>query len=183
MFEVQRAFAKHLDQWGLIGPGGEVTGNNILYTAYYMICLQIWHELMPLEMNRIKTVLQFYRIEDGLYMRTPSNEFGQQGPDDYVGLGVMAYLMREFWIAEDILEYGRRNLGSFNNINVGVWTWKSCLFRQRQLVCHLTYAAFRKPALLDRIIWGVTVLTSLFSKHQDSYFLSYCLVSDANFRG
>lgn len=93
---------------------GGISGNGLLYTAEWVLALSNLSLLSP--SNRIKFVGAYnshMRIE-GLMMRTPSNAFGQEGPDDYFGVAAASKVLDHGTLAKAILEYGKKGATQFD---------------------------------------------------------------------
>lgn len=177
------------DKHGLIhpsGPGG--TNNGILYTAYCLAVFNklqdgfVYHAQLP-ELRRFEQIFLSCEVHDrpGLFQRAPDNFWQHQGPDDYVGLGLAAAVLRSHGfpqLGERVRDYGRDHYWVFNNVAPCDFRLKSWLGRQRQLVAHLKWSAGNEPCLLDRVIWKVTVSASKRAErgNQDAFMLSWSLL-------
>jgi hypothetical protein len=101
--------APYFDEIGLVCPKpGEGTGNGILYLAEYIMIL---HKRKCLTIDDSLAFLSALTkcnagLPRGLFHRAPWNK-GQEGQDDYIGIGAACVVTGNEYIARDILEYGR----------------------------------------------------------------------------
>lgn len=175
---VQKANRDHIDRYGFWSPRGEVTGNGLLYTAIYAYVLSVNGELSPSVRAKLIAVYESCELKPGLLMRTPRNEFGQEGPDDYIGVALFCVICSHPDLARRILDHGGV-LGVWNNVHPGRFTLSAWLGRQRQLVAALRLAAGYSINPVDKLIYFTSLVVGSFSKSQDGYTLSWCLTKIA----
>ena len=83
------------------------SGNGWLYTAEYLIALEANKEKLTIaEDNNLFLATQMHQIMCGLLIRTPTNAYGVEGPDDYIGACFISNFLYPS-LAKDILFYGR----------------------------------------------------------------------------
>lgn len=179
--DIHEEFKRFTDQYGLLsdkskGGKGVVSGNGILYTAHYVLALTDNRKLTIEDGEQIGNALNLVEKESGLYMRSVEKPNDVEGPDDYVGIGTLSEFLFHPDRAARVLKRLRMTGGSLNTTTPGKWTPRTWLGRQQQLVCHLQFAAGEKPDPFKLLIWCISVLSSMLSKHEDSYILSYHLV-------
>jgi hypothetical protein len=166
----------YLDQDGLVNPGLNVGSNNgVLYTseAYVIGRLQHLEENSDL-LQYVRAVLPCLR-RTGLLSRHPDGGGGQEGPDDYVGLGSMLYFCGFTLSAQQVIDYGWKNRGFYNNVDPSDRNWKAFLVRQPQLIALFYWAAGKKPILLLRLYTAVCIAVSGRKDNPDSWFLAWLL--------
>jgi len=179
----------YTDQYGLVTPNGQPSGNGLLYSAEYLALLDELDNMGPDDVLHFHKVYYNCEKEKGLYNRHP-NHTDQQGPDDYVGIATTAALIRPE-MARDLLAYGRNNLAplkgfiveqnklspslkkilvflfgnvrvkyNYNNVNPGTTNRSSWLGRQPQLITTFQMAAKERVALPRLLYWCLVISTS-----------------------
>lgn len=178
--DVIEAYRSRIDEHGLVQPDGGTSHNGIRFTAEYVVALVRCDDQIPKEeAKRILTAIKSCQAEPGLYHRFPGAFTLQEGPDDYVGLGLISYYLNTN-IADEILAYGKKTLPryNFNNINPGKFNKSAWLGRQGQLICHLYYGSTQDPPWYLRLWHRLAVLKSAFGEKddQDNWVLTWMLV-------
>lgn len=179
--QVKGDYAKYRDTFGLQHPsiGGSVSENGVRFTAQYVIAL-VRHGMLSYG-EKLRIVASIPWKERGLLQRHQTGG-RQDSVDNYIGLAVIANFCGKE-MAKDVLEYGRKHWGFYNNENPGKKSLRSFLWRFPQLFAHLRMAAGLRPNLFQWIFWWASVYHASFSKDQDRRVLSAMLCIVANGRG
>jgi hypothetical protein len=120
------------------------SGNGVMYTGELMMMLALRGEIDFEDDESFVDAMRTCQVEPGLLKRGPGYR-DQEGPDDYYGFAAGCVATDAITLADNVVDYGLANFGSFNNEDPGKWTWKSFLWRQPQLICALYAAADRAP--------------------------------------
>lgn len=148
----------YLDSNNLVAPGvcsntSSASDNGVMFSAEFMCLLEANNEMTPDVAKAWLPVFTRCLPTPGLLQRTPQNERGQEGPDDYVGLAAAcAVLLRQgvdCRIANDVLRYGLTHFGNFNNVTPWSFNRDSVMWRQLQLIAAFIAAA-SKPTWLSK---------------------------------
>lgn len=170
-----KEWENHRDDWGLIQPWpGQTSGNGLRYTAEYE-----WARYFLGLQPTTKSHWAYAACVDaeGLVYRTPKRKFGQQSHDDLIGLFAWAALLHNkppFVIR--VRERLAKKFGFFRTDPDAPWQ-KTFLGRFQQLFAHADYALGKKPGLIPRLFWCVSVLYGAKEKQQDPKVLSWLMVS------
>lgn len=107
---------EYTDKNGFIKPqkDWQDSGNGLLYTALDML---VRKERRIEQRTNYSELVQSCMKEPGLLMRTPTNDYGQQQWDDYLGVALGCKLINNTDIPKQILKYGVSNFFVFNNDN------------------------------------------------------------------
>lgn len=143
----------YIDGNGLVTPNlapvppARGSDNGVCFTSEYYIYLKLNNEIKDLREETLMCAEYGNKIvscmlEAGLVSRAPGDK-GVQPPDDYLAIMAACSQLSHPTIAEDILDYGLKHKGSYNNTNPGIWTKESFLWRQPQLIA-AAYAASRR---------------------------------------
>jgi hypothetical protein len=143
----------YTDELGLISPvAGQESGNGLLYLAEYIVIQYLSKELSNDDYDHFTAALIACEKEPGRLDRGVSPD--QEGPDDYLGVLVAAYITVCPDVAEDIIDYGWKHFGFFNNEQPGTFThkdgrfnWSAFLARRLELVCLAYWVAQKRPIL------------------------------------
>lgn len=120
------------------------TGNGVCYTGEFVTMLALEGELSyPRRIIFAETMQECMR-QTGLLARGPGQP-DLESVDDYYGFAAGVYSTDMPFLAEQVIRYGWRHLGSFNSVEPGKWTTETFLWRQPQLICALYAAAKRAP--------------------------------------
>lgn len=158
-------------------PGGS-SGNDLLFTAESIICLQQAGEWKLEDDNQMEqAVINHCQTIPGLFNRGPGFEQDQEGPDDYVGLGIISEK-----IAAQILDYGWFHLWYMKTSNSARW-YQPIFLRFPALIAHLNWCAGRKPNWFLRLAWAFSVAFGNKYRDQDSYILNALLCYVAQDKG
>ena len=206
--QLRGAFAKMMDQYGLIQPKEGMSGNGIRYTAEYLYALHLHGYLTKDDRARYRGIYGRCLRVPGLLMRNPKNEYGQQSIDDTAALISIAPII-EMNFAGQWLTYGREKgatridpgsksprwllrltvslLGiptpfTFNNITPGHFNLSAFLGRFQQLICHAQFAVGERPPMWRKIVWCIAVLMSALKsgkKDPDAKVMAWYLVRTA----
>lgn len=179
---------EYIDADGLVTPrkclptDRGITGNGVLYTAELVALLAKRGELSPQYRQAWIDVMRKCQIVPGLITRSPVKMDDQEGPDDYVGYAVGAYICNPA-MAQEVIDYGWKNKGFFNNEVPGTIrrkdgkiNWSAFLIRQLQLIALFYYAAGKKPCMFLRMFSAVTIAISGLGvgvEHSDPRFLTW----------
>jgi len=173
-------FKNYMDSYGLVHPEpNTISHNGIRFTVEYAAACARLGLLSTDVKNQIFLSIQACEKLPGLYQRHPiEHQRSQEGPDDYVAIGLLAKLLGASFIAERLINYGKQNGFVFNNIHPGKFTLSSWLGRQPQLIAHWYFAAGKKAPLFHRMVWVATILMASRAKRedQDAWILSWMLV-------
>lgn len=133
--------------------------NGVMFTAELLILLKLRGELDANTQQYYVENIKKCFLEPGLISRAP-NDRGQSPPDDHFALGAMGVILGYHDICKDILSYGLKHFGSFNNENPGKWTSKSFLWRMPQLLACIIAGAGKKVPLILCIYSALVLLFS-----------------------
>jgi len=129
--EITEYFQDYTDKYNLVQPGpikdGKVgtSQNGLLTTGIASECLKDTphHLWVP---KYTKAIISC-QLEKGLYKRSPTSINDQESHDDYRGIALFAFNTKQPHLAKDVITYGRRNLGFYNNTNTfrfNSWLWR-----------------------------------------------------------
>lgn len=129
------------DKNGLVKPQADWmdSGNGVLYTSVY-VALAL--ELNPYNRMRVPylPLVKPCFKRRGLLMRTPQNTYGLESWDDYLGLAVACLVLDDQSTPREVLWYGIRHLGFYNNTDT--FTRDAFLGRFPQVWALMWIAAF-----------------------------------------
>lgn len=169
----------YITSTGLVCPSkGGGSNNGVLYTSEYYLLLFLNGELTDDDQAKYGVVMTSCFKQPGLLSRNPDGSGGGEGPDDYYGLAAAADAIAP-WIACDVLKYGYKHFGSFNNEDPGKWTSKSFLWRQIQLYCCFKWAAGETPNPLFRLYVAISIAVAGFrtpTSDTDARILSWLVI-------
>ena len=160
---ISEILENYVDANGLVSPSKclptnpRASDNGLLYTGEFYALLAARGELDN-SCGGIAGRIRPCQASLGLYNRSP-RDTDPEAPDDYYGLAAglgafgtvrsINYSTLYNWgaicAAFNIVRYGCKHFGSFNNVNPGKWTWQSFFWRQPQLIVALYAAANRAP--------------------------------------
>lgn len=152
----------YIDHNGLVSPSkGGSSGNGVMYSSEFICLLEANGELTGAVAASWITPLTRCFVEVGLLARDPKNEAEQEGPDDYIALAAAACAINraikplgmDWPIANDVLRYGLRHFGNFNNKQPGKFSWSSWLWRQPQLIAAYMAAAVKRTWYARLFFW------------------------------
>lgn len=104
--QMRAALAVYSDSYGMTTPNpGQTTGNGLLYSAETLLMLKSQGFLNSGDKTWYQNIVQSCFLQPGLLKRNPANTYGQEGPDDYVGVGAGASIAQPS-LASSILTYG-----------------------------------------------------------------------------
>lgn len=171
------------DQHGLITPQpGGSCGNGPLFLAEAYILGYRLGLIEPQDRSDLLEGLGACEKARGLYQRHPVHfTQDQEGPDDYYGIAAICQIFGLRWLAYNVLEHGRKHLGSFNNITPGKWTKQSWLWRQPQMKAAFQYAVGEEPAFWRRVVIAGAIATAgrgpeTGAGWEDSWVLTWMLI-------
>jgi len=165
----------YTDADGLVAPNKcastdrGVSGNGVLYTAELVAILASRGELLDSDKDRWRAAMKGCMVVPGLVERGPTKIGDQEGPDDYVGYAVGAFLcdpdaagavIQRAWdwngfLNNEVHGSTRHPDGSIN--------WSAFLIRQPALVALYYYAAGKKPIVPLRMFSALSLALSGFS--------------------
>lgn len=191
-YEIINDFKQYEDEFGMINPDiGHTSGNGNYYTAHYVLVLAQQKNIDLVDMSeeflRLRCIYKKNIMDNGILMRNPLNQWGKQGPDDYFGIALAAYVMSLPCMIRPIIEYGRSTFPHyvFNNIEPKKITGSAWMGRRRDLIGCLKIAAYMKPSLFDKIILLGGIFISSFDKKEDfnGWLLNYTKVKICEDKG
>ena len=169
-------FLEYSDDLGILHDNkvGRISGNGAIYTSEELLCYLDGGMVPPPK----KSMAMSHLVDsEGLFFRHPTKRNDLDSTDNLVGFGVWAFVCPEGKeYVSRILRYGAKNFYSWNQPEPSKWTFRSFLGRQWQVMVHLRLSIDEWVSPIGLLWWSVAVLSSLFSKEQDSYRLSRCLV-------
>lgn len=143
--------AWYTDKDGLVSPHPclhtdvNASNNGLSYLSEYMTLLVLSRDFQKkIDTAHFNDVVMNSEVVPGCYNRSPSNLRDYGAVDDYYGISMANYFMRDGLIASEILTHGAHNWGSYNNINPFVFTWPTMMWRQPQLVAMMLWGSGRK---------------------------------------
>jgi hypothetical protein len=171
----------------LVAPSlGGFSNNGVLYTSEYLTILMQMNQLDSAELNtQFAKLIACQPSAPGLLQRHPDNAGGQEGPDDYYGYAAACKAYRlttgDSKYSDQVLSYGFAHYGSFNNMNPGVWTKDSFLWRQPQLIAAFLGAGGKAPAWSwPFYLWAAIAIfvscRNVPTGNTDARFLSWLLI-------
>lgn len=111
-------YKAYTDSFGLIQPESGnpagTSGNGVLYTAQAIVAFHDNDELTQLDSLRFDSTLQACEKEPGLLMRAPAGKDDQEGPDDYVGIGLASSYNDDGEQAKRVIAYGQNRCITFD---------------------------------------------------------------------
>ena len=195
---LEQDYKHYTDKYGLIQPStrdgaGETSHNGLRFTAEALVAFNNHGKLSREYKYAFLKAIFSCQSMAGLYNRYPGANQLQESVDDLCGVGLSSFILRRNYLAREILHYGRRNFGFFNNENPGSifrlnsWkiNWSAFLWRQVQVFCHLRWAAEENPNCFQKLWWIIVILmgTKRQKDDQDGWVLSWMLVKVAKKRG
>ena len=160
-FNLNEAIQNWLNPDGYVMPnaGSGNAGNQILYSSVRIALCDALGETIDRAWFSILIKRCFKK--PGLLMRTPTNDYGNETFDDYLGVAVASIIAGEKSIPRKILRYGLFHVGFYNNI--GPFTIKAWLGRSVQVWALMVCAAFPwMRHLLKPLLWVIaTFFTQL----------------------
>lgn len=159
-------FNKYLDSNNLLSNKSPavVTHNGLMFTAHYVYWLvKTSPPGTTEEIGKIASAYEACFVPNGGFNRCPegwTKGFLNQN-DDYYGLAMVSKIIKENY-SERCLKIMRNNWGCLNNINPGVFSFKSFLARHPQLVATLQMSAGEKPSLWALCVWIPWLFASIF---------------------
>lgn len=171
--EAVEAFKPLRNQFGAVTPTGQVTQNDILFTAYYLFCVLDDRGLPPDdEFRRLVETARQYINEDGSTLRSPGSA-ELDSHDNLTGWAVLSSFLYPVW-SQKILAYGRAN----------EWIWPGTepveqryLGRHAAVIPILQLAAGERPDIMGSLVYAGNAALSAFasSSNQDAYSLNYAM--------
>lgn len=159
--------ANFLDASGLVSPNPcsptaeNASNNGICYSGEYMTLQALTGQLaaVPIYIN-VMTNCEV-TVYEGLMQRSPDNDRDMESVDDYYGLLCGLYFTGVYPFARDILKYGLKHFGSFNNLNPGHFNWTALLWRQPQLLAMNLWSAYPGNKLIKLLMFPLTLITAV----------------------
>jgi hypothetical protein len=178
---------RYMDAWSLVSPRktteGEkdASGNGVMYSGELAMLVAMRGEMTDEIRDWFgETLAECCPQGIGLLQRSPSKT-DQIGPDDFYGFAAGCIATDTFDLGRMVLQYGLDHNGSYNTEEPGVWTAKSFLFRQPQLVACLYYAAGKVPPWYLRLAAAASIFFSCRSAPVEdldarrlAFLLIYC---------
>ena len=172
------AFEPYKNNLGFFSDKPEASsGNDLLFSAEAIQVMrqnQAWtladHEAM------VKAVRTYSQIEPGLFGR-PGWMQDQEQLDDYIGLATI-----DSAFAAEAIDYGTKHYWIFPTGKNFQW-YEPLFFRWPAMIAHLYWCAGRKPCLLIRPIWCLSVAFSGSVESLDSWKLNYLLTVGVKDKG
>lgn len=159
------------------------TGNGVCYSGEYQMNLKLRGEQFPIDAASFKTNILKCMPVLGLLSRGPGQP-DIESVDDYYGFAAGCAATGNTALAQTVIDYGWKHWGTFDNVNVGKWSFKCLLWRQPQLMVALYASAGQAPWwMLAHRIWAALVI--LFScknaapNDADSRRLAWLLIQTA----
>lgn len=138
--------------------------NSLMFTSEYYMILKNRGELTPRDATNWKILVETSMPQPGLLARYPGDT-GQDGPDNMVAVLGAAASLNKPDIARQILDYGLKHFGFFNNENPrsfkgknGKINWEAFLWRQFQLA----FAAASASGWYNNAVIPLAILLGLF---------------------
>lgn len=111
-------YKPYTDRFGLVQPEpgdpAGTSGNGLLYTAQAVVAYHDNDELTYPKMLLFEEAFMACEKEPGLMNRAPEGKDDQEGPDDYVGCGLMSSYADDGSLARRILAYGNKRCSTFD---------------------------------------------------------------------
>jgi len=168
-----RTFQLHLIQ----DKRGITSGNGLLYTAEYVICLHQRGLLTNTLKSQLTKVYESCEHYPGVFSRYPGNTDYQNAIDDYIAVATASYLLDGGEMARRVLAHGRQFNWCWDNSDPEAkFTREGFIGRSPSFIAHVQYCAGEDPPPLHWLAWSISVAASTFSSHQDSWLLSNQLV-------
>lgn len=178
--------------WKIEKDQSNKSGNGLFYTSEYYTLLALNNELNDSDKRMFEFIAQRLQVKPGLYNRSSDN-FAQNGADDYYGLLTGAYHTGNYHLAQEVIDYGNNHLWFFNNTLPGSLRYPdgrinfSAIFlKHPALIAHAYWAANKTPPIIYYIIWCLVVAFSCTKGREngtDPYRITWSLVKTNNGRG
>lgn len=159
--------ANFTDADGLVSPNPcspdahNASNNGICYSGEYIALLTLTDQSCGTVGYVSKMIDCELRGYPGLMQRSPNNNRDMESIDDYYGLLCGLYFTGVYPFARDILKYGLKHFGSFNNLNPGHFTFQSMLWRQPQLLAMNLWSAYPGNKLIKLLMFPLTLITAV----------------------
>jgi hypothetical protein len=145
---VREDFEPYLDKNGYanpfpVSPGvGRSCDNVTLYTSEMYVILQKLGVANSVDFDKWEQLIRDSMQEPGLLSRYPGATTEQDSPDNMIGVLCASKVLKRPKIAREILLYGIRHFGCFDNVAPDTFSFKSMLWRQPQLFAGSIASAF-----------------------------------------
>ncbi len=156
--------ANYLDMYYLVAPQPAVipkqrsSDNGCLFSSEYYIQLIKNNELLSDDKEHYEALIRSCMIAPGLVSRVPGDD-GQGPPDDAYGIAAACSQFGITSIPNEVVNYGLKHFGSFNNKEPGKWTTSSFLWRQLPLVAS-QFAAARRGRY-NPFVWCLNAIAAI----------------------
>lgn len=154
---------------GFVSPGGGETGNGILFTAEWLLCLDYNGCLWGQDFDAFLDLIRRVSPRKGLLARSLGNPTDQEGLDDYTGACAMSVT-----VAQDVLKYGQSHFWYMNNSGK-LFNGKALFIRFQSLIAHIKFAAQVCPNFIERAawLWSVNQCCKKGQETQDDWILTF----------
>lgn len=150
-----------------VNPKGSTSQNGLMFTpergkAVYNLWKNIiaGRNLAWVELQKMTAACYNCGVpgHPGLYAKAPDKREELMTWDDLLGLGTMYTLSDNKKFALEIVEWGRKHLWFFNNVEPGKFHKKAWLGRYPMVIAHLEWAAGKTPHNLGMAIFAIAGL-------------------------
>jgi hypothetical protein len=165
----------YLDEEGLVSidknPSKWSTGNGLLYTGIFYSLLALDNKLTAEDIARFAVAVNRCWLDrygftyEGLLERNDKRE-DLEAHDDYIGICAASYLLKTDH-AKKIVEYGKQNFWSYNNVEPGRFVLRTWHGRFFGLIGFYKMAANEDPGWLQRKLLKYSI-TGAAAKNDNS---------------
>lgn len=145
---IRQDFANYINKDGYANPfpvnpdSGRGCDNSTMFTSEMYIILQKQGIATELDKDKWESLISNCMQEPGLLARYPKAFSELDSPDNMVAVLAASKVLERPQVAKEMLLYGLKHFGNFNNPNPGKFTFPSMLWRQLQLVAASVSSAF-----------------------------------------
>jgi len=178
--------ANFIDADGLVSPHPclpdtrNASNNGVCYTGEYETLLTLTGQYA--DTSKYNRRMEACEAVPGCIKRSPINNTDLESPDDYYGLMAGLYFTRSQAKAKTYLDYGKKNYGSFDNLNPNHFNWTAMIWRDPGLLAMNTWAAGHSYTPLNALCAIIIAFSCLGLKQTDGcdpWRLTWLLVQPA----
>jgi hypothetical protein len=145
---IREDFANYINKDGYSNPfpvspdAGRSCDNSTLYTSEMYIIFEKQRIATEEDKNKWEQLISDSMQLPGLLARYPGAFSELDSPDNMIGVLAASQVLKKPKLAKQILFYGLKHFGNFNNPDPGQFTFTSMLWRQPQLIAASVASSF-----------------------------------------